>query len=57
MGKIGFTSRVCIARVISLLCHKFNTVNKSGLRLQRQLAVALGAKHVAQAPAQSLLCH
>lgn len=37
MGKIGFTSRVCIARVISLLCHKFNTVNKSGLRLQRQL--------------------
>lgn len=33
MGKMGFTSGACIPRVISLLCHKFNTVNKGGLRL------------------------
>lgn len=37
MGKMGFTSRACIARVTSFLCHKFNTFNKDGLRLQRQL--------------------
>lgn len=58
MGKMGFTTRACNARVKSLLCRTFNAVSKSIKEADSKgsCLVALGAKHVEQTPAQSLLC-